>query len=99
MFGVLLVELFAKIKKIPTPHYCWIQEQLQGGKKSIVDKSLLQDNDDDDELLANSITTIAAKCLERDPDARTGMKNVSVELSNLLDGARRERGTKRKAGS
>ncbi|XP_060174789.1 probable serine/threonine-protein kinase PBL11 isoform X1 [Lycium barbarum] len=95
MFGILLVELFIDVnEEIPPPHYHWIQGQLQSGRKSIVDKTLLRD--EDDELFANRITTIAADCLDKDPTTRVAMKYVSDQLSDLMVEAAKERGTKRK---
>ncbi|KAJ8559418.1 hypothetical protein K7X08_003476 [Anisodus acutangulus] len=61
IYGVLLVELIGNnyndIEDDMGLHD-WILEQLQEGKRSIVRKSLLQDNDE----LANSITEITVKC-------------------------------------
>ena len=49
-------------------------------KRSIVDKSILQDNDE----LANNITDVAVKCLNEDPNECPDMKEVYANLSNLV---------------
>ncbi|XP_019248519.1 PREDICTED: cysteine-rich receptor-like protein kinase 27 [Nicotiana attenuata] len=84
IFGVLLVELIANKGNIPIPHCDWIGLMLlQRGRRSIVDKSLLQDNDE----LANSITRIAAACLDEDPIARPDMKDVFARLVQFGKGS------------
>lgn len=75
------MELIANKENIPIPHCDWIL------MLSIVDKSLLQDNDE----LANSITRIAAAYLDKDPNARSDMKDAVANLSNLVKGATRIR--------
>ncbi|WMV52264.1 hypothetical protein MTR67_045649, partial [Solanum verrucosum] len=59
--GILLVELighnYKDIEKKMAIHH-WILKQLQREKRSIVDKSIPQDND----VLVNNITDLAIKC-------------------------------------
>ncbi|XP_049407614.1 wall-associated receptor kinase-like 3 isoform X2 [Solanum stenotomum] len=83
IFGILLVELIGNsyigIEKKMAIHH-WILKELQGGKRSIVNESILQDNDE----LANGITDLAVKCLNEDPNERPNMMEVSTNLSNLV---------------
>ncbi|KAH0636009.1 hypothetical protein KY285_035710 [Solanum tuberosum] len=58
----------------------WILKELQGEKRSIVNESILQDNDE----LSNGITDLAVKCLNEDPNERPDMMEVSTNLSNLV---------------
>ncbi|XP_049369905.1 probable receptor-like protein kinase At1g80640 [Solanum verrucosum] len=80
-FGILLLRLITNNKSIEGPYHCWIQEELQGGKGSIVDKSVLLNCDG---VLACGITKLATECLDEDPNARPDMKNVSDRLTNLM---------------
>ncbi|KAK6775729.1 hypothetical protein RDI58_026730 [Solanum bulbocastanum] len=82
-FGILLLRLITNKKSIGGPYHCWIREELQGGKGSIVDKSILLDCDG---VLACGITKLATECLDEDPNARPDMKNVSDRLTNLMSG-------------
>ncbi|KAL3324687.1 hypothetical protein AABB24_038679 [Solanum stoloniferum] len=82
-FGILLLRLITNKKSIEGPYHCWIREELQGGKGSIVDKSVLLDCDG---VLACGITKLATECLDEDPNARPDMKNVSDRLTNLMSG-------------
>ncbi|KAH0776556.1 hypothetical protein KY290_007967 [Solanum tuberosum] len=81
-FGILLLRLITNNKNIEGPYHCWIREELQGGKGSIVDKSVLLNCDG---VLACGITKLATECLDEDPNARPDMKNVSDRLTNLLE--------------
>nr|XP_033510164.1 probable serine/threonine-protein kinase PBL18 [Nicotiana tomentosiformis] len=80
VFGVLLVGLIAK--NANTPYYCWIVDELQRGKRSIVDKSLLR-RDYNGEL-ACRITKLAAEYLKVDLNARPDMKDVFANLSSMI---------------
>lgn len=80
-FGILLLRLITNNKNIEGPYHCWIREELQGGKGSIVDKSVLLNCDG---VLACGITKLATECLDEDPNARPDMKNVSDRLTNLM---------------
>ncbi|WMV55079.1 hypothetical protein MTR67_048464 [Solanum verrucosum] len=80
-FGILLLRLITNNKSIEGPYHCWIREELQGGKGSIVDKSVLLNCDG---VLACGITKLATECLDEDPNARPDMKNVSDRLTNLM---------------
>ncbi|KAH0633012.1 hypothetical protein KY284_035798 [Solanum tuberosum] len=83
IFGILLVELIGNsyigIEKKMAIHH-WILKELQGEKRSIVNESILQDNDE----LSNGITDLAVKCLNEDPNERPDMMEVSTNLSNLV---------------
>ncbi|XP_075086508.1 putative serine/threonine-protein kinase PBL18 [Nicotiana tabacum] len=80
VFGVLLVGLIAK--NANTPYYCWIVDELQRGKRSIVNKSLLR-RDYNGEL-ACRITKLAAEYLKVDLNARPDMKDVFANLSSMI---------------
>ncbi|KAH0746413.1 hypothetical protein KY285_008070 [Solanum tuberosum] len=80
-FGILLLRLITNNKNIEGPYHWWILEELQGGKRSIVDKSVLLNCDG---VLACGITKLAAECLDEDPNARPDMKNVFDRLTNLI---------------
>ncbi|KAH0637935.1 hypothetical protein KY289_037850 [Solanum tuberosum] len=83
IIGILLVELIGNsyigIEKKMAIHH-WILKELQGEKRSIVNESILQDNDE----LSNGITDLAVKCLNEDPNERPDMMEVSTNLSNLV---------------
>ncbi|VFQ79665.1 unnamed protein product [Cuscuta campestris] len=60
VFGCLLLELLGnRLEEDYLAPHTWAVEQRKAGKKSIVKKSLLQDNDE----LAFSITNITLECL------------------------------------
>ncbi|KAH0715098.1 hypothetical protein KY284_008003 [Solanum tuberosum] len=80
-FDILLLRLITNNKNIEGLYHCWIREELQGGKGSIVDKSVLLNCDG---VLACGITKLATECLDEDPNARPDMKNVSDRLTNLI---------------
>ncbi|KAH0712529.1 hypothetical protein KY289_008488 [Solanum tuberosum] len=82
-FGILLLRLITNNKNIEGPYHWWILEELQGGKRSIVDKSVLLNCDG---VLTCGITKLAAECLDEDPNARPDMKNVFDRLTNLNHG-------------
>ncbi|WMV45217.1 hypothetical protein MTR67_038602 [Solanum verrucosum] len=83
IFGIQLVELIGNsyigIEKKMAIHH-GILKELEGEKRSIVNESILQDNDE----LANRITDLAVKCLNEDPNERPDMKEVAANLFNLV---------------
>lgn len=83
-FGIQLLKLITNNKNIEGPYYWWIMEELQGGKRSIVDESALVNCDG---VLACGISKQAAECLDEDPNARPDMKNVFARLTNLVSKA------------
>ncbi|KAG5577074.1 hypothetical protein H5410_057208 [Solanum commersonii] len=83
-FSILLLRLITNNKNIEGPYHWWILEELQGGKRSIADKSVLLNYDG---VLACGITKLAAECLDEDPNARPDMKNVFDRLTNLVSKA------------